>query len=70
MYLKIKDLELLKEIEIELWNGNSKNYTKLYNLIENLLKQKETNNSKTWNRIKNKRQIDKNYARTKKESVK
>lgn len=65
MYLKNKDLETLKEIEIELWNTNSKNYFKLFNLIENLLNQKEVNNSKNWNRIKNKRKINKNYARKK-----
>lgn len=63
MYLKNEDLHLLNEIEVELWNNNSKNYIKLYNLIENLIKQKENNNIKNWNRIKNKRKNNKNYAR-------
>ena len=65
MYLKNKDLELLQEIEIELWNKNSNLYIHLYNLNERLLKQKDKMNIENYNRIKEKRKIDKNYARKK-----
>lgn len=65
MYLKNKDLELLQEIEIELWNKNSNLYIYLYNLNEKLLKQKDKMNIENYNRIKEKRKINKNYARKK-----
>lgn len=63
MYLKNNDLKLLQEIEIELWNKNSNLYIHLYNLNERLLKQKDKMNKENYNRIKEKRKIDKNYAR-------
>ena len=63
MYIKNNDLKLLQEIEIELWNKNSDLYIHLYNLNERLLKQKDKTNKNNYERIKNKRKINKNYAR-------
>ena len=64
MYIKNNDLKLLQEIEIELWNKNSDLYIHLYNLNEKLLKQKEQTNKNNYKRIKEKRKINKNYARS------
>lgn len=68
MFIKNEDLEILKEIELKLWNNKDlDNYLKLFNLIEKLLQQKEKTNEKNWKRIKEKRKTNKNYARPKKE---
>lgn len=66
MYIKNEDLKLLQEIEIELWNKNSDLYIHLYNLNERLLKQKDKTNKENYKRIKEKRKINKNYARSSK----
>ena len=76
MYLKNNDVEMLIELEkmiFEVGIGKVKrkdlektiapHYHKLYNLIERLLKDKKIYNEKNNNRIKEKRKIDKNYAR-------
>lgn len=68
MFIKNEDLEVLKEIELKLWNNKDlDNYLKLFNLIEKLLQQKDKTNEKNWKRIKEKRKTDKNYGRSKKE---
>lgn len=66
MYIKNNELKLLQEIEIELWNKNSDLYIHLYNLNERLLKRKERANKNNYKRIKEKRKINKNYARSSK----
>lgn len=76
MYLKNDDVKMLIELEkmiFEVGIGKVKrkdlektiapHYHKLYNLIERLLKDKKIYNEKNYNRIKEKRKIDKNYAR-------
>lgn len=67
MYLTNKDIELLLEIEMELWNTNSEKYFKLWRLIENKLQVKDEKNKVNYKRIKAKRKIDPTYARSKKE---
>ncbi len=65
MFIKNSDLQILQELEIELWNkGDIKNYRVVYDLVEKLLLQKKDNNNKNWKRIKEKRKLDKNYARS------
>jgi hypothetical protein len=68
MFIKNQDLQILQQIELELWNkGDTENYLRIYYLIEKLLNQKKQNNNKNWARIKGKRELDKNYARSIKE---
>lgn len=68
MFIKNQDLQILQQIELELWNkGDTENYLRIYYLIEKLLNQKKQNNNKNWVRIKEKRELDKNYARSIKE---
>ena len=76
MYLKNDDIKMLIELEkmiFEVGIGKVKrkdlektiapHYHKLYDLIDRLLKDKKIYNEKNNNRIKEKRKIDKNYAR-------
>lgn len=66
MFLKKEDLQVLLDIEVFLWNnGNTDLYFKLYNLNERLIQQRDKTNKKSYERIKEKRKIDKNYARKK-----
>lgn len=65
MNITNEDLKLLYKIEIELWNNNSGTYHELWKLIEKLENKKEEKNKKNWNKIKEKRKIDKYYAREK-----
>lgn len=66
MFLKKDDFQLLLDIEMFLWNnGNNDLYIKLYNLNEKLIQQRDKANKKSYERIKEKRKINKNYARTK-----
>lgn len=67
MNLTNEELEILQEIEIELWNKGSDKYFTLWRLIESKLNQKEERNKNNWKRIKEKRKVNKNYARSKKE---
>ena len=67
MNLTNEELEILQEIEIELWNKGSDKYFTLWRLIESKLNQKEERNKNNRKRIKEKRKVDKNYARSKKE---
>lgn len=67
MYLSNDDIKVLLEIEKELWNNNSTNYTKLWKLIESKLVLKDKKNKINSFRIKEKRKIDPTYARSKKE---
>ena len=93
MFLKNEDLEILKEIELYLFERNEDTiiinnenfvikteeikdikaldlYFKLYGIIEDLENKKEENNKRNYNRIKNKRKDNKNYARKKLETGK
>lgn len=76
MFLKVSDLKNLIELEkiiYEIGIGKVKSrdlekviapyYHKLYELIERLLEQRKTSNEKNYNRIKEKRKINKDYAR-------
>lgn len=67
MYLSNQDIEVLLEIEKELWNTNSTKYTKLWKLIESKLVLKEKKNKINSEKIKAKRKINPTYARSKKE---
>ena len=67
MNLTNEELEILQKIEIELWNKGSDKYFALWRLIESKLNQKEERNKNNWKRIKEKRKVNKNYARSKKE---
>ena len=66
MYISKKDLEFLVKIECYLFTNNLDLYNEMYKLTERLMKQKEKNNKASWERIKVKRKINKNYARSKK----
>lgn len=71
MFISKNDLELLREIEIYLWNNKSMDlYLKLFKLNEKLIIQREKTNRANWERIKTKRELDKNYARSTKEKNK
>lgn len=71
MFISKNDLELLREIEVYLWNNKNTNlYLKLFELNEKLITQREKTNKSNWERIKTKREIDKNYARSTKEKNK
>jgi hypothetical protein len=68
MFISKNDLELLREIEVYLWNNKNMDlYLKLFELNEKLIIQREKTNKANWERIKTKREIDKNYARSTKE---
>jgi hypothetical protein len=69
MYISKKDLEFLIKVECYLFTKNLDLYNEMYILTERLMKQKEKNNKASWERIKEKREIDKNYARSKKASL-
>lgn len=64
MYISKKDLELLKNMNNNLIKMNSQ----LIIMVSKLEHQKEETNKKNYERIKEKRKINKNYARSKKES--
>ena len=74
MYLKNKDLMLLLDVDtyiLETLKNNNNNdgkilHDKLTTLLYQLLNNKKKVNKKNYNRIKEKRKIDKNYARKKK----
>lgn len=71
MYINNKDLEFLIELENELgcdesWSDRVK---QLWELNERLIKQRENGNKKTREAIAERRKIDKNYARSKKQTV-
>lgn len=71
MFISKNDLELLREIEIYLWNNKNMDlYLKLFELNEKLIIQREETNKANWERIKRKRELDKNYARSTKEKNK
>ena len=71
MFISKNDLELLREIEIYLWNNKNMDlYLKLFELNEKLMIQREETNKANWERIKRKRELDKNYARSTKEKNK
>lgn len=65
MTLSKKDLELLQEIEVELWNRKSENYFRMWELVERMMQQRDKTNAANYARIKEKRKTDKNYARPK-----
>ena len=66
MYISNEDLQSLKDLEVFLWNfGTTREYLKLYDIIERLEQKKEISNKKNLNRIKAKRVINKMYARKK-----
>lgn len=69
MYISKKDLELLHKIEGYLFTRDLKLYIELYELVEKLLIQKDVTNKANWKRIKAKREINKNYARSKKKEM-
>ena len=66
MHISNKDLELLHKIEGYLFTRNSDLYSEMYDLTEKLIRQRDKDNEANWKRIKAKREIDKNYARSKK----
>lgn len=66
MYISKKDLEFLQKIEGYLFTTNLDLYHEMYELNEKLIKQRDKSNEANWKRIKAKREIDKNYARSKK----
>lgn len=71
MFISKSDLELLREIEVYLWNNKNMDlYLKLFALNEKLIIQREKTNKANWERIKPKRELDKNYARSTKEKNK
>ena len=65
MTITNNDLELLKNIVIDC-NSNEK-IESLKQLINRLEKEKQQRNTKNWQRIKAKREQNKNYARSRKE---
>ena len=67
MHISKKDLEFLVKIECYLFTKDLDLYNEMYGLTEKLMKQKEKDNKANWKRIKAKREIDKKYARSKKE---
>ena len=69
MYISKNDLEFLHKIEGYLFTNNSELYNEMYELTEKLIKQRDKDNEANWKRIKAKREIDKNYARSKKKEV-
>lgn len=66
MFISKKDLELLQKIEGYLCRRNTELYCEIHKLNKKLITQREKNNKANWKRIKAKREIDKNYARSKK----
>lgn len=71
MFISKSDLDLLREIEVYLWNNKNMDlYLKLFDLNEKLIIQREKTNKANWERIKTKRELDKNYARSTKEKNK
>lgn len=77
MYLKNKDLMLLLDIDtyiLKTINDNNKNnneakilHDELTTLLYQLLNTKKQTNKKNYERIKEKRKTNKNYARSKKD---
>ena len=67
MYISKKDLDFLRKIEGYLFTRNSDLYSEMYDLTEKLIRQRDKDNEANWKRIKAKREIDKNYARSKKQ---
>lgn len=68
MYIKLEELNKLIEVENKL-AGVKKYYNEfciLCTIIENLLQQRYKDNIKNYERIKEKRKTNKNYARSKK----
>lgn len=68
MYIKLEELNKLIEVENKL-AGVKKYYNEfciLCTIIENCLQQRAKDNKKNYARIKEKRQTNKNYARSKK----
>lgn len=63
MFINKEDYDLLCDIEIYLQKHNKRLFQKVWKLNEKLLQQRENNNKANWQRIKTKRQQDKNYAR-------
>lgn len=77
LYLKNKDLLLLLDIDtyiLKTINNNNNDgkilHDKLTTLLYQLLNTKKQTNKKNYSRIKEKRKINKNYARSKKGMVK
>lgn len=66
MHITKKELEFLINVECYLFTKNLDLYNEMYVLTERLMKQKERNNKASWERIKEKRKTNKNYARSKK----
>lgn len=68
MFLKNEDLEELIKIKNRLakYKKYRNEYLFLNNFITNFLEQRQKTNAKNYARIKAKRQINKNYARSKK----
>ena len=66
MYISKKDLEFLHKIEGYLFTRDLKLYLEMYELTEKLIIQRDKDNEANYKRIKAKREIDKNYARSKK----
>jgi hypothetical protein len=67
MYISKKDLEFLHKIEGYLFTTRNLDlYFEMYDLTEKLIRQRDKDNEANWKRIKAKREIDKNYARSKK----
>ena len=63
MFINKEDYDLLCDIEIYLAKRNKKLFTKIWNLNEKLRVQYDKNKKASYERIKTKRQLDKNYAR-------
>lgn len=70
MYINNEDYELLCDIEIYLAKHNKKLFSKIWKLNEKLANQKQARNKKAWENIKAKRELNKNYARPKREWTK
>ena len=69
MVISKKDLEFLQKLEGYLCERNTELYCEVHTLNTKLITQRDKTNKANWERIKAKREIDKNYARSKKEGA-
>lgn len=67
MFITKEDYDLLCDVEIYLAKRNKNLFQKVWNLNEKLKVQYDKNKKASYERIKAKRQLDKNYARSRKE---
>jgi hypothetical protein len=69
MYINKADLDTLIEIEQMLFNRNMvKWFRKLYEINDRLIQDRNKTNQKIRTKIAEKRKLDKNYARSKKDA--